>query len=97
MADIIRRCGSDPEKLFKFSDLQAQLKEFGIYGAVVAPTLLQIMVSDPKNIVDIEGYIKDVMDGDTKANIVNFDELSEKVFKQRLCEALDDAALYGWI
>lgn len=93
MADIIRRCGSDPEKLFKFSDLQAQLKEFGIYGAVVAPTLLQIMVSDPKNIVNIEGYTKDVMDGDTKANIVN----EKKVFKQRLCEALDDAALYGWI
>lgn len=93
LAGIIRDCGSDPEKLFSFSDLQSQLKQFGIYGVMMAPMLLQIMVSDSKDLMNLEGWAEN---GQIEASICNLNELSEKMFKEAITDALDDAKQYGW-
>lgn len=96
LSDIIRACGSEPEKLFTFADLQAQLKEFGVYGVVFAPMLLSIIVSDPKNIANMDELAEN-MDGDTPKHMATLDASSEITFKERLRDVLADARSFGWI
>lgn len=96
LSDIIRACGSDPDKLFTFADLQAQLKKFGVYGAVFAPLLLSILVSDPKNIASMDELAEN-MDDDKPKHMATLDAFSEIAFKDRLRDVLADARTYGWI
>lgn len=96
LSDIIRACGSEPEQLFTFADLQAQLKEFGIYGVIFAPMLLSIIVSDPKNIASMD-ELAETMDDDSPMHMATLDESSEIAFKERLRDVIDDARTYGWI
>lgn len=96
LSDIIRACGSEPNKLFTFAQLQAQLKEFGEYGVVFAPMLLSVLVSEPKNIVNMD-ELAETMDGDTPKLMATLDASSEIAFKQRLKDVLADARTYGWI
>lgn len=96
LSDIIRACGSEPDKLFTFTDLQAQLREFGVYGVVFAPMLLSIIVSEPKNIANMD-ELSENMDDDIPKDMATFDASSEIAFKERLRDVIADARTYGWI
>lgn len=91
---IIRLCGSDPDELYTFNDLQNELKEFGIYGVLMAPFLLQIIVSEPKNIVDMDSYAENFGESTEMATL---DDESEPRFKKRFTDVFHDAKRYGWI
>lgn len=98
LAQTIRKCGSVPEQLFTFADLQSEFKKFGKYGVIMAPCLLQVLVSDPSNIVDMNVLANcDADDGSANKNIANLDENSLVKYKQRLSDVIADAKKYGWI
>ena len=92
LSDIITHCGSDPSKLFSFENLQEHLKKFAIFGVIMAPTLLSVMLSDPENCADMEKLAeKEVLD------LANFDEKTEKRYKQRVSDVLQFAKKQEWI
>lgn len=93
MSELITKLGSDPKKLFPFAELKQQLKKFGVYGVIMAPILLQVIVSDSKNIVDMDN-----IDGDTKdLDVVTFDDSSKITYRERVSGALQDAIKFEWI
>lgn len=97
LAESVRKCGSDPEQLFSFNDLQDQFKKFGKYGVVMAPCLLQIIVSDPNNIVNMDELAANV-DGNTGTlDMAKFDEHTELAFKNRITDVIEHAIKYGWL
>lgn len=57
LSALLRRLGSDPEKLFKFNDLQEQLRKFSYYGLIMAPLVITI-----SNNFDDVAYKKRVYD-----------------------------------
>lgn len=93
LADTLRACGSDPDKLFTFDNLKAELKQFGIYGVIMAPMLLQILVNDPKNIKQMDEFVTE----EAKQDIATFDEESAARYVERLSDVLNDAKSFGWI
>lgn len=60
LATQINRLGSDAKKLFTFNDLQLQLKQFAIYGLIMAPLIVQIITADPKDIPDLDQIAEDM-------------------------------------
>lgn len=97
VADTIRKCGSDPDKLFTFENLQEHLNKFGKFGVVLAPLLCEIWVADPANIKDMGEYFNEIHAGQSSEGLSKFSESSEKAFKKRLDGVFEDATKYGWI
>jgi len=94
LSDLMRKLGSDANKWLTLDALIEQLKTVGKYGVIMAPCLLQIMVSDPKNIIDMDGITKD---SKSVTEIGTLDELTSKEFKERLSDVIKDGIRFGWI
>lgn len=94
LSNLMRKLGSDSNKWFTLDDLINQLKTVGKYGVMLAPCLLQIIVSDPKNIMDMDGITKESKD---ITEFATLDELTANEFKQRLSDVIKDAVRFGWI
>lgn len=98
VCDTVSACGSDPSKLFTFSDLQEQFRKFGKYGLTMAPVLIEIMVSEAKNIVEMDVFAADIEKNGTKDKFfVQFDDRSRRAFITRMSGVIRDAVKYGWI
>lgn len=99
LAEMITACGSDPEKLFTFGDLEQQLKQFGVFALTTAPFLQAIMVSSVENFTDIDEYTDALSQGNAENPQfwVKFDEKSRPLFVERLGDVIDDAVRLGWI
>lgn len=100
LAEIVRRCNSDPEKLFTFEDLQSQLAPFGTYGVMEAPLTISLLVADSSDFTDMNAFAETVKSGEENTleanNVANFTTKTEALYKQRLTDVLEDARKYGW-
>lgn len=100
LSDLCRRCGSDADQLLPYVELQNQLRQFARYGVVMAPLLMQSIVSDASSIVDMDALAaelsKSVIDSST-IEFMRFDAVSLAKYRQRLSDAIEDAQRYGWI
>lgn len=54
LAETLTASGSDPEKLFTFSDLEQQFKQFSAYALTVTSLIQSIMISSGENITDMD-------------------------------------------
>lgn len=94
LANTLRACGSDPESLFSFENLQDQLKEFGHFGVTMAPMLLSIIVNDPSNIVQMDDFAENM---DEHKTMAKFDKKSEERYVSRVSDVISDGKSYGWL
>lgn len=98
LADVIRATGSDPDVLFPKSELQQQLRQFGIYGVMMSAYLMPVTIADPSEFFDIEDIA--VAMGKESGEMVLFAKLTDpgrnQEFVQRLKDVLADARHYGW-
>lgn len=51
MSEIITKLGSDPKKLCPFDELQCQFRQFGLYGVILGPMLIQTTVLEEAIVV----------------------------------------------
>lgn len=98
---VIRSCGSDPEELMTFADLQDQMRRFGRFGVAMAPMLLQIIVADSSSIGDLDAMAHELGKSDAaerkEVNFTHFNPASLERYRRRLCDVIDDAKSYGWL
>lgn len=97
LAQTIRLCGSDPERLFPWTNFLEQLRQFGKFGIVMAPLLLQVMVSDPKDIFLVDDMANAVGTDKEKSSFAVLTAESTEKYRQRLGDSIDDAKRWGWI
>lgn len=90
----MRQLGSNPDDWFTFDDLLNQMKAVGKYGVLLAPALLQIMVSDPKNITNMDDAAQDI---NKLRDFATFNEETANLFKERINDVIQDAVRLGWI
>lgn len=93
LSSLMQKLGSDASKWFTLDDLICQLKAVGKFGVIMAPLALQVLVSDPKNIIDMDGVTK----GSELTEIATLDEATSNEFKKRLSDVVKDAIRFGWI
>lgn len=94
LSNLMRKLGSDPNEWFTLEDLIDQLKIVGKFGVMIASFSLQIMVSDSKNIIDMDGITKDTKE---VTEFATLDEFSSNAYKERLSDVIKDAVRFGWI
>lgn len=99
LAETLTASGSDPEKLFTFSDLEQQFKQFSAYALTVTSLIQSIMISSGENITDMDEYADAVSrcNEDNQEYFVKFDEKSRPAFIERMGGVIDDALRLGWI
>lgn len=102
LAELVRRCGSDPERLFRYEDFVRSLGgggRGGDYGVLEAALTVSIMVADEDNVADIDAMAANAgraAGEEETGHFVHFNERTEAVYRRRLAETLDDARQRGW-
>lgn len=93
MSTFLTKLGSDPQKLFTFNDLEDQFRRFGKYGLIFAPILIGVMVSESKDIIDM-----DSIKSDSEADgLVTLNERSKILLKNRMSSVIQMAIKWGWV
>lgn len=59
LRDLLKKLGGDAAKQFSFGELRNQLNNFGLYGIIMAPILVQIATVQPDSLSDIEEFTPD--------------------------------------
>lgn len=89
---LIRRLGSDPEKIFPYEALMDQFKKFGAYAAFVALLLFPVIFSDPETLPFVNGF--SIADASKWFIIPN--EFKKK-YNKLVVGLFDDLVKYGYI
>ncbi len=85
--------GSDPQNLFTYDDLEDQLRQFGTYGLIFSPILAGVMVSDSKDIIDL-----DTLKQDTKADgLATLNDQTKILLKERMSSAIQLIIKWGCV
>lgn len=93
----IKRLGSDPAALFKFEDLEKQLKKFGKYGFFIA--LISSVALIPDDSLPDLGEMcctAPIMDSNENPNIKEYDEETETLLRSRIDDLFTDLIAWGY-
>lgn len=86
---------------FTFEQLHAELREYGRYGVLMAPILLQAMCADGEQIVDMDDMAGRLNGSELgKEEEMQFAQLEGAAlerYRQRLVDVIDDALRWGWL
>lgn len=97
-AEIIRLCGSNPDTLYTFDDLQAQLKSHSVHGVLLSPFFISASVSEANDMVDMDEMAENFENQvHQEENWSKFSKKSQEMYVQRMSDILDDAIKYGWM
>lgn len=84
LAETLQRLGSDPEKLFKFSDLQDQLKKYARYGLIMAPMLIQVVTAKASDIPDLNELAQKMGDDNNTEDFESFVKGTDPLYHRRM-------------
>lgn len=82
--------GSDPEKLFPFSALQAELKRASILGLYMSTMVVHLMVSEAEEIPDFDF-------SDDNKLLKEYKSVNENLYRTRLRDMVLDFVQYGYM
>lgn len=93
---MIRRLGSDPDKLFTFDNLLGEMKRYGNYGFVITPIILSVCMADSSHCLD--EVTDEVTDGpcNNKELITGFSDGAQIEYENRLNDAIGDLVELGY-
>lgn len=97
LSNSIRRLGSDPEQLFPFADFECHLKKFAKFAFLMGPVMVQMMLTDPKNIPDLDTLSENVANGEEPTDFFkDLDTETQKIFNQRVNDLFTDLVELGY-
>ncbi|XP_055548805.1 uncharacterized protein LOC129732203 [Wyeomyia smithii] len=96
LSEFVRRLGSDPERLFPWDAFQAQLLRFGHMGLVMATIGLPIITTRPEDVPGLEGWSKQVQDGEITEQSFGSKDL-EAVYRKNMTDCCRDMVRLGYI
>lgn len=94
---MIHRLGSDPNKLYTFENLQAQMKKFAEFALLCAPVIIQIRIANEKNFGNLDEYAELVDKGIEADLIKKFDDETQNKFETLINDLVADLVEYGYI
>lgn len=95
LSDIVRRLGCDPDKLFCFTDLQAELRKYGAFAVIMGLQLVPVVHFKPHEFVDMAVYADNLL-SDRKANMFCSDGRNNVSFVEAINEMFTDIVNYGY-
>lgn len=95
LSDIVRKLGSDPEKIFRFSDLMDELKACGKFALIIGVSMIPFVLSEQGEIADMEDYSERFARGE-KVSLFKSDINPNSVYSQAVNEVVEDIIGYGF-
>lgn len=97
LSTTITKLGSDPVKLYSNEQFEKDLKKFGSYAILLSPLLIQMMLADPKNIINLDELSENISKKDgAKDFITGFDEKTQTIYDERIKGLLSDIVRLGY-
>lgn len=95
LSGTVRKLGSDPEKLFRYSDLLDEMKVCGKFAMIIGVSMIPFVVSDPDDIADMEDYSERFAKGE-KVSLFRSDTKPNSVYSIAVNEVVGDIIDYGF-
>lgn len=97
LSKTVKLLGSDPDKLFTYDDLLAELKRCGVYALLMAPLLLQILQANSNEISNMDEVFDKVANGESKIELVTtLSSKGQSEYDRRLNEVFEDVIAMGY-
>lgn len=97
LSQTIRKLGSDPEKLYSFSDFQKQLRKFSEFALMTCPFLILFKVAETEDISNLDEYAER-MENDGQTNLINsFNKRTQSKYSRLINDLVSDFVDYGYI
>lgn len=97
LSGIVSRLGSNPDKLFTFSDLKSELRKFGELALLCAPMIIQIRIANANDVRDLDDYSEAIENGEDADLLNEFDEDTQATFSKLVNDSIADLFEYGYI
>lgn len=98
LCEIVVKLGSDPQELYTFDNLKAQMRKCGQFALLCAPMIFQIRVAGAKDILDLDEYAEQVERGSKTADLIGaFDEDTQEKYSKLINDLVDDLVDYGYV
>lgn len=94
LSEHLTRLGSNPEKLFKFSDLLDQLKRFGQYGLIMSTMLIPMVTTETKDIPDMNELSEQMQRGEAIDGFMG--KQVNVAYKGRMSDVIRDCVRLGY-
>lgn len=98
LSSIVKKLGSDPKKILTVDDFHNQMKKYGNFGLVMAPIVIQTVLTNPEQLMDwdrfTEDLAKETVDGTTVTT--SFDDSTQVIYKKRIADVITDIADLGY-
>jgi len=97
LSESIRRLGSDPDKLFTYADLEAELRKTGSYAMIISIITTLLVIPQAKHIPDLYKLNGDTSYNDDTDNTYEpFDEATQQRYRERINGLFTDFMAYGF-
>lgn len=91
----VRKLGSDPEKLFRYSDLLDELKAHGGFALVMGVLLTAIVLTKPDDVRDMDEYTQRLAKGEDVTAFTN-DGVESDIYVKVVNDVIGDVIAYGY-
>lgn len=95
LSDTVRKLGSDPDKLFRYSDLMSELRANGSFALVMGVLLVAFVLAKPDDVRDMDEYTERLAKGEEVSAFTNSGEDSE-VYIKVVNDLIGDIIAYGY-
>lgn len=97
LSENIRKLGSDPEKLYSFTDFQNQLRKFSEFALMTCPFLILFKVAKTEDIGNLDEYAEH-LENDGQSNLISsFNKRTQSKYSRLINDLVTDFVDYGYI
>lgn len=96
LSATVNALDSDAERLFSYAEFRRQWRQFGKYGVLIAPMLLQVITAAPEDLPDMDQMAdeREANGGEMESQMF-VSKRTEHVYQKRMSDVLRDADAYG--
>lgn len=89
LGDVVRRLGSDPDRLFSYDDLRGELRAMGDYALFTAPMIIQVRLKNAPDQVESKP--------EEGKYVCVFGDETQRLYARLLSDAIGDLIEYGFV
>lgn len=99
LSSIVRKLGSDSDKLFTYANLDNEFKKFGKFGIVFGLVIIQFLLTTPENLKDLDAFTETIKQNGKDVLFQNhgMDDSVKDIYSQSINDIITDMLEYGYI
>lgn len=97
LCEMIRKLGSDPNKLYPYDIFQMQLRKFGEYALLMAPLIISIRVAKETDVSNLDEFATLIEQGKDAEMIHKFQGETQKEYSRLANGIITDLVNYGYV